>query len=53
MNNDLRATVYEQRTTNDERAVRRQLFDDSMRGRSGVIGIFLIMRGFLENTWFS
>jgi hypothetical protein len=32
---------------------RRQLFDDSMRGRSGVIGIFLIMRGFLENTWFS
>jgi hypothetical protein len=26
--------------------VRRQLFDDSMKRRSGVMGIFLITRGF-------
>jgi hypothetical protein len=50
MNNDLRATVYEQRTTNDERAVRRQLFDDSMRGRSSVMGSFRKRPSFLDTT---
>jgi hypothetical protein len=48
-----RATIYEQRTTNHERAVRRQLFDDSILATLGVMGIFLITRGFLETTRFA
>jgi hypothetical protein len=42
-----------QRSTNHERAVRRQLFDDIMNENSGVTGIFPVWRGFLESTWFS
>jgi hypothetical protein len=33
--------------------VRRQLFDDIMKARPGVMGIFSVWRGFLETTWFS
>jgi hypothetical protein len=34
-------------------AGRCQLFDGSMNARSGEMGIFLILRGFLETTRFS
>jgi hypothetical protein len=44
------ATIYKPRTTNHERAVRRQLFDDSMNTIYRVMGDFLILRGFLETT---
>jgi hypothetical protein len=47
------ATNYEQTATNHERAVRRQLFDDIMNEICGVMGIFLIRRGFPETTRFS
>jgi hypothetical protein len=43
----------QQRSTNHERAVRRQLFDDSTRGVFSVMGIFLIWRGFPEMTRYS
>jgi hypothetical protein len=48
-----RTTNNKPRTTNRERAVRRQLFDDSIRGRSGVMDIFPVWHGFPETTRFS
>jgi hypothetical protein len=45
-----RTTNDEQRSTNHEGAVRRQLVDDIMKRRSGVMGIFPIRRGFPETT---
>jgi hypothetical protein len=48
-----RTTNNELRTTNHERNRRRQLFDDSMKRTSGVMGIFPIRCAFPDTAHFS
>ncbi len=54
---ELSATVEQHPTSHfsylTSHIVRRQLFDDIMKARPGVMGIFPLWRGFLETTWFS
>jgi hypothetical protein len=47
-------TKSHERTRNAAAAATcRQLFDDSMAGGRGGMGIFPIVRGFLDNDWFA